>query len=561
MKSLKRILTLILIASMFIGLIACQSKDEPGSSGKDSDVTDDSKKDDEKKDDENKEDENKEDDEEKDDDLIAKFRPIEGKKYEISWIAANNAIVEEDAELVKYFNEEFNVDIDVWGIDSAQWDEVLNLKFASQEIPDKLQIRGFVNLQKYYDQDFMTDLPEEVLKELAPNIYNTLEEEAPGIIKYGKIDGVLYGIPGYNTEARFRKPVIWRGDWLKNVGIEKIPETLEEFEEAFYKFVKEDPNKSGKADTYALSAGLDGIYGAFGYIPTHWAERDGKLVFGGVQPEMKDALALLSKWYKDGIIDPEFITGENKGGYWALSHAFLDGKIGYTNHADYYHWKEKVDEKDTGIVGHNIQELEKMNPEVIDELVFGQPPVGPNGDQKISQGNLVTGIFEGFGKQLEDEPDKIGKILEIYNYTVDTFENYVLGRQGFEGKQWEFVNDIPTRIDIYTDAKELAKMGAMSNFNIIQPYKYTSKLSPYNASWATEHGFDQNGTSNELLTTLPSQGKYKAELDKIYEETYISIIVGDKPIDYFDEFVETWNSAGGEILTKEANEWYSSIQD
>lgn len=60
------------------------------------------------------------------------------------------------------------------------------------------------------------------------------------------------------------------------------------------------------------------VYGAFGFLPDRWTEKDGKLVYGAVQPEIKEALTLLNKRYKDGVIDPEFITGENNGGYWAL---------------------------------------------------------------------------------------------------------------------------------------------------------------------------------------------------------------------------------------------------
>lgn len=32
---------------------------------------------------------------------------------------------------------------------------------------------------------------------------------------------------------------------------------------------------------------------------------------------------------------------------------------------------------------------------------------------------------------------------------------------------------------------------------------------------------------------------------------YLQIIVGDKPVEYFDEFVNQWKSLGGDTLTEE----------
>ena len=41
---------------------------------------------------------------------------------------------------------------------------------------------------------------------------------------------------------------------------------------------------------------------------------------------------------------------------------------------------------------------------------------------------------------------------------------------------------------------------------------------------------------------------------------YSEIIIGDKPIDYFDELVRAWYEAGGTEMTDEANAWYANIK-
>ena len=35
---------------------------------------------------------------------------------------------------------------------------------------------------------------------------------------------------------------------------------------------------------------------------------------------------------------------------------------------------------------------------------------------------------------------------------------------------------------------------------------------------------------------------------------YLQIITGEKPLDYFDEFVEQWKKLGGDTLTQEVQD-------
>ncbi len=60
-----------------------------------------------------------------------------------------------------------------------------------------------------------------------------------------------------------------------------------------------------------------------------------------------------------------------------------------------------------------------------------------------------------------------------------------------------------------------------------------------------------------IFQTPASNAQYGAELKKILDTGYIAIITGEKPLDYFDEMVETWYANGGEKLTEEANKIYA----
>ncbi|MNL86936.1 hypothetical protein D3C87_2158660 [compost metagenome] len=51
-----------------------------------------------------------------------------------------------------------------------------------------------------------------------------------------------------------------------------------------------------------------------------------------------------------------------------------------------------------------------------------------------------------------------------------------------------------------------------------------------------------------------------ALLSKLESETYLKIIYGEKPIDYFDEFVKEWKANGGDQITAEVNQWYETTK-
>lgn len=299
----------------------------------------------------------------------------------------------------------------------------------------------------------------------------------------------------------------------------------------------------------------------------YWIERDGKLVYCNIQPEMKEALALLRKWYQDGVLDPEFIMDERQVSGSNMSKPFVEGRVGFTASGEDWHYKPKFEngKEKNDWEGDNRKELRKLNPTAADSLRLGVPLTGPNGSKVIDQGNIVgtTNTTIGFGAQLKDQPDKLAKILDIINQLGFTSrQNSLEANNGIEGVHWKF--DDEGRIE-YLDPKyeqytERAKIGGHTVFQPVKSLEWDKIGDEAFLQWEEDNKAMEYGLRNELKTILPSQSRYGADLDKIVSETYIAIITGDEPIEYFDEFVEKWRKAGGEQLEKEANEWYASIQ-
>lgn len=491
------------------------------------------------------------------------FQPIDGKKYTIDWLPYIVNPIPDDAVMVQYYEDLFDVDFNILNLDNQNINELLSLKFASGEIPDFIANGIKINnLPQYVKQGVLMALDEDMIKTIAPDLYEKANQVQPNWLNYAKVDGKIYGLPELAGMDPARYVVIWRGDWLENVGIHKTPETLEEFEEALYKFANEDPDRNGKKDTYGLSlSGLPMIFGAFGYLPGYspfdwqdwfWHDRDGELVNGAVQPEMKEALRLINKWYNDGVLDPEFITGENMGGYWAVSNTFVKGRIGLTGHGQSYHWMSPLED---GWVGQNYDELNKLDSKAAETLIHGIPPLGPGG-RHIYKDNIVNGKILAFGRHLENEPDKLGKILQVLEYTsASTRENNLTAVRGIKGEMWDEIDGVKMPIGEWADKQDRdgGRLIFQQSFGIFPEETPRSRFE-------NAHNYREHGISNKLQISLPSESRYKAELLKMRDEAYISIITGDKPIDYFDEFVQKWNSMGGEQLKNEANEWYNIIK-
>lgn len=482
-----------------------------------------------------------------------------GKKYSYTFAGFQFVPVEKDAEMVKYWNDKFNVDLKALDIDNSKYNEILNLKFASGEIPDVLKPAGFINFQKYVSQDLLAEIPLDVLKKNAPTIYSKTVEASPNAFKYATINNKIYGIPLLSFHSEYRNATVFRGDWMKNVGVEKTPETLDEFEKLMYKFSNEDPDKNGQKDTFGLSEdGLLAVYGAYGQIPNQWSEIDGKLVYGAVQPEMKEALGKLNQWFKDKVIDPEFLTGESQGGNTIVSTSFVQGRIGFTTKGTYLQWKPLLYDGDSA--SDNYLELKKLNPAAADALMYGVPPKGVAGKSGVPQMNKVTGSFVSFGKQLEKDPDRLAKLLQILDGMNSSYDQFLISFFGMKGKHWDFNKEnVPVLIN-GMKTNDLSKIGAHIVFNMTELPQYQKERSGPRIVWADKNRWKEGGMPNKLEASLPSAGRYISELEKMEKEAYISIITGNKPLSYFDEFVEKWKKSGGEQLVKEANDWYKTIK-
>jgi len=467
---------------------------------------------------------------------------------ELKWLFRGGML--ENAEALAYVNQKFNAVIKPTVVPAADYVNKQQLMLSSGDVPDVMLVLDPNTLKKYADQGLLAEVPVDTIAKYAPKVKAALDKDAPQGWFYSAQGGKNYGLTTLYT-GNYTTPVEWRTDLLEKAGITKVPATIDEMTAAFEALKKINVygmNTNGNS----YYAAFQKIFGAYGVMPTQWMLKDGKIVNGAVVPEAKEALTLLADWYKKGYIDPEFITGKD------LGTKFIDGKYAFNDNGSVF----DLDETNAKSA---IAAIKKVSPQ--GKLAFGTMPKGPTG--KMSGWSWGTaGSIYVFGKQLEKQPEKLQKALEIMESAITDEETYVRLAYGVKGKHWDFANgqnldDGVKQLSPYDDTAKLQAEGiafGQTFFGGVARLdlngKYTGKkVTDISEAYGKPAQWDVFGKSD----ILPSSGKYWGDLTKLKTETYAKIIRGDLPITAFDSFVKQWNDMGGAQLEKEANDLYNSL--
>jgi len=167
---------------------------------------------------------------------------------------------------------------------------------------------------------------DDLIDQYAPDIKKFLDENPWARAGSVASDGNLYYIPN-SFQGTPSVGFFIRKDWLDKLGLE-IPTTLDEYYTVLKAFRDQDPNGNGIKDEVPFldrNASIDGLSQLWGLETDYWGvDKDGKVYYGKVTPEYKNAITDIAKWYEEGIIDPEIFTrgqksrdilfGDNLGG-------------------------------------------------------------------------------------------------------------------------------------------------------------------------------------------------------------------------------------------------------
>ena len=467
----------------------------------------------------------------------------------------------------QFVKEQLNVETKVaWEVDANNLDQKIALSIANGDIPDVMVV-GRKIFEQLVENDLIWDMTDAYEKSISPFLKAQYDTFGDALMNEVKVNGRMMGIPA--TNIGYCHNVLWiRSDWLENLGLE-VPSTLEEVIAVAKAFQTQDPDGNGVDDTLGLTAndmlysgynsrfGLDTIFATFGAYPGAWVMQDGEPMYGSVMPGMKDALEFIRGLYEDGTLDKEFAIRKS-GDRDAL---LASGKLGM--HFGVW-WPaggvtaavENNPDADWVVVSAPVNDEGKLTTPVNDPLAaivvvskkFSHPEAivkvlnveydslrgnGEAGEAHYKYWNENYGGI-GWGTMpvgiAIDYNDAIGRILTDIENALKADDPSVMTGRGF-AHSYEAIK------------RNLAN----PKQNIVDYMEYMARIAGAKAAMDPNLEFVEAayfGQTESMATKW-------AHLLKLEQETLIQIVMGEKPVEEFDRFVEQWYQMGGQEITDE----------
>ncbi len=423
---------------------------------------------------------------------------------------------------------------------AGQASEQYNLMIASKDLPDIIYMDWFSvpgGPGKAIADGSIIRL-NDAIGRYAPNI-SKLYEDKPGVKKEVLLDdGSLYMFPFLNTDPYMRAggPVI-REDWLKKLGLAS-PVTMADWYQMLKAFKDRDPNGNGKADEVPLickrGKDLESIYSfasPFGIILGFY-NKNGSVGYGPIEKAYKDYLTTMNQWYREGLLDPEYATTDDKS-----FDAKVSGELGGA-------WIGRI----SGTLGRFLRLMETQNPKF--SLMGAVWPVGPAGKSYNIRSNMATSAI-GFGGAISTKNTHVKETVKWMDYQY-SLDGQMLMNFGVEGLSYTMVNGYPTFTDLVMKNPEgLAMSIALSKYSTA-PFNGTNDqdrrmfdqtlFAPQQKAtmgiWAK--GADVSLLLPPIMTTPDESVRMAAimgDIETYFTEMMNKFIMGTEPLGKFDAYV------------------------
>lgn len=237
--------------------------------------------------------------------------PMENAPKMTYWmgINANMSLAVDNAgktEFAKELAKRTGVEVEYIHPVAGQEATALGLLIASGDMPDMIEYSwaGYNGGgQKNVDEGVIIALNDYIDK-YAPNFKKYLEEN-PEIDKMIKTDdGTYYAFPFIRGDDRLLISTgpVYRRDWAEKANLD-APKTVADIEKILVAY----KDQGVKKPLSVTSGGLRSFMQNFSTTEGFYLQ-DGKVVYGPLTDAYKNALTTYNKWYKEGLLDQNYIS-------------------------------------------------------------------------------------------------------------------------------------------------------------------------------------------------------------------------------------------------------------
>lgn len=439
--------------------------------------------------------------------------------------------------------------------------ERYNIVMASGDLPDIISQMPGTDILKYGQMGAVIQL-NNLIDEWTPNL-KALMGQYPDIKKVlAQTDGTIYHIarlnPYTDTErlsARLNNPLQIRTDWLKKLNLEE-PVTTDDWYNVWKAFKTEDPNGNGKTDEIPFSgndiAVARSLVRAWGVEDTFYLPKGKDEVhYGPIEDRFKEALVWIAQMYKEGLIDQEIATNDEKA---------FQGKVAQNLVGSY-----------RGMLGGHMRAFNETLPKTIPGFeIRGTVPIkGPYGDQREPLGGIDQGAYTVITKD-NKYPEATMRWLDyFYSEEGSTFISF--GPPSYEGKTYIKGDDGHYHYTDYVHKNPdgLSAKQVVGTFSPVQstwpalfhydthlefnpPYNIEAleKMAPYAVPALPNLSFTQQ--DDEVRRQI------MADVQTYVDEQISKFILGQEPLSSWDDYVATVKEMGIDKVLKIYQDAYNA---
>nr|WP_274655396.1 extracellular solute-binding protein [Paenibacillus humicola] len=433
----------------------------------------------------------------------------------------------------------------------GQEKDQFNLMITGKDLPDVIEYgwTGYPGGPEKAIKDKKIMKLNDIIDKDAPNLKKILDANPDWKKQVTTDEGSIYGFPFLRGDDYLlvSKGIALRKDWLDKLHL-KMPETIDDWNKTLTAIKNSDLNGNGKPDEIPLlinvgdMGGPVAFLGSFG-VNYDFYQVDGKVKYGPIQPEYKQFLTVMNKWYKEGLLDPDFAVTDSK-----LKDAKVTGNQLFAT----------VMSTGSGI--GNYTSLVKNNIPGF-KLVAAPFPVVNAGDKKLWSArtyNFSGGVAAAISTSNKN-PEATAKWLD-YAYSD---EGKMLFNFGVEGVSYNMVNGYPTFTDDIMNPKDMSVAQAMArhvraNFNgpFVEDKRYMEQYAALPEQKDSIKIWSEPSDERKLPPVTPTSDESSQfasimnDVNTYKDEMFNKFIMGAEPLDNFDKYVKTIESMGIEDAVK-----------